>query len=167
MTKLCGAKNRSGSLCKRAPAKGRNRCKLHGGATLQGKNAPNYKHGLYSKYLGPELNEVLRDIDETGEDIFDSSQDIKLTKALVFYCHQILQDRVGEIENTERVTVILERLTKMKQRSQALEIERKKLIPISEIEGFLKHISDVLNNHFDLEKVSLLLQEIRSFKTNC
>ena len=161
----CGAKNRKGSSCKRAPAKGRNRCKLHGGAALRGKSSPNYKHGFFSKYLGPELNEVLRDIDETGEDIFDSSQDIKLTKALVYYCQQILQDRVGELENTERVTAILERLTRMKLKCQALELERKKLIPIAEIEGFLAHISQVLHNHFDSEKISNILQEIRSYRT--
>lgn len=44
----CGAKTRSGGCCKRAPAKGRSRCRLHGGATKR-------KHGLRSKDAGNQL----------------------------------------------------------------------------------------------------------------
>lgn len=49
----CGAKTRAGTPCKRAPATGRTRCKLHGGASLSGPASPTWKHGRYSKVLGP------------------------------------------------------------------------------------------------------------------
>lgn len=49
--KRCGAKTRSGAPCKRAPAAGRTRCRMHGGATPVGPALPQFKHGRYSKYL--------------------------------------------------------------------------------------------------------------------
>jgi hypothetical protein len=48
----CGAKTRSGALCKSAPVTGRRRCRMHGDA--DGSGAPrgskngNYKHGRYT-----------------------------------------------------------------------------------------------------------------------
>jgi hypothetical protein len=51
----CGAKNRAGAPCKRWPAKGRSRCRLHGGATP-------IKHGLYSKDTPKTLGERIREM---------------------------------------------------------------------------------------------------------
>lgn len=53
--KVCGAKTRRGSPCQRRPARGRNRCKLHGGATPRGIGSPHFKTGKYSKYLPDRL----------------------------------------------------------------------------------------------------------------
>ena len=41
----CGAKTRAGSPCQKPPIQGRTRCRLHGGASLVGKDHPNYQHG--------------------------------------------------------------------------------------------------------------------------
>lgn len=50
----CGAKTRSGGACKqRAMPNGR--CRMHGGASLGGAAAANFKHGRYSKYLPARL----------------------------------------------------------------------------------------------------------------
>lgn len=49
----CGARTRSGELCKSAPVTGRRRCRMHGGAA--GSGAPtgprngNFRHGRYTK----------------------------------------------------------------------------------------------------------------------
>lgn len=52
---LCGAKTRGGGTCKR-PGKGAGgRCRLHGGASLVGRNSPTWKHGRWSKYLPEAL----------------------------------------------------------------------------------------------------------------
>jgi hypothetical protein len=48
MGKICGAKTRSGKPCQKPPAKGRNRCRLHGGASPRGKDSARYRHGTYS-----------------------------------------------------------------------------------------------------------------------
>jgi hypothetical protein len=41
----CGAKTRSGNPCQKPPLQGKARCRLHGGASLSGKDHPNYQHG--------------------------------------------------------------------------------------------------------------------------
>lgn len=54
----CGARTRSGGTCRRAPAAGRTRCRLHGGASLAGAASPSFKHGRYSRYLPTRLAEA-------------------------------------------------------------------------------------------------------------
>lgn len=51
--KRCGCPTRQGdhTPCQRWPAKGRTRCKLHGGATLVGPAHGRYQNGRYSDYL--------------------------------------------------------------------------------------------------------------------
>lgn len=51
---ICGAKNRQGNPCKRAPMPN-GRCHLHGGKSLKGTASPTYKHGGRSKYLPQRL----------------------------------------------------------------------------------------------------------------
>ena len=50
MSKLCGAKNRSGGKCKKA-GMANGRCKFHGGASLSGPAHPNFRSGRHSKFL--------------------------------------------------------------------------------------------------------------------
>lgn len=40
---ICGAKTRSGKVCKNPPVNGRNRCRMHGGMTPRGINHYNYQ----------------------------------------------------------------------------------------------------------------------------
>ena len=47
--RVCGAKTRKGRPCQNAPVLGRNRCRMHGGASLRGAAHPNFKHGRRSK----------------------------------------------------------------------------------------------------------------------
>ena len=60
----CGAKTRSGEPCKRAPVKGKTRCKLHGGASA-GPGAGNSNaatHGIYAKHLTEDEQAIYNDI---------------------------------------------------------------------------------------------------------
>ena len=47
----CGAKSRQGTPCKRAPVRGRRRCRLHGGATPWGPASPHWRTGRHSRVL--------------------------------------------------------------------------------------------------------------------
>lgn len=47
--KVCGAKTRNGGTCRKPPMLGRTRCKLHGGASLQGPAHPRYIDGRASR----------------------------------------------------------------------------------------------------------------------
>lgn len=46
---VCGAKTRTGAACKNRPVTGKQRCRMHGGASPSGEGHWNYKHGFYSK----------------------------------------------------------------------------------------------------------------------
>jgi hypothetical protein len=46
----CGAKTRSGWLC-RQPAMKNGRCRLHGGKSLSGRDHGRYRTGLYTKEM--------------------------------------------------------------------------------------------------------------------
>lgn len=66
MATRCGAKTRSGEPCKRAPVKGKTRCKLHGGAST-GPNEPNTRdnaatHGIYRQHLTDDEQSVYDEI---------------------------------------------------------------------------------------------------------
>jgi len=45
----CGAQTRSGAPCRNRPVAGKQRCRMHGGASLSGEQHWNYKHGFYTK----------------------------------------------------------------------------------------------------------------------
>src|SRR5262249_6908633 len=49
--RVCGAKTRSGTPCRRRPLAGRNRCRLHGGSTPAGIASPHFRHGKRSRYF--------------------------------------------------------------------------------------------------------------------
>lgn len=58
---VCGATNRQGEPCQRPPLKGKKRCRLHGGKSLEtNKNA--VKHGIYRKTLSEEEQAMWLDI---------------------------------------------------------------------------------------------------------
>ncbi|MBO1903998.1 HGGxSTG domain-containing protein [Microvirga sp. 3-52] len=56
-TRQCGAKTRLGEPCKRSPAPGKVRCRLHGGApgsgAPKGERNGNWKGGRYSRSIAP------------------------------------------------------------------------------------------------------------------
>jgi hypothetical protein len=84
----CGAKTRSGEPCRRSPAPGKVRCRLHGGAlgsgAPKGERNGNWKGGRYSRVATPEqrrkawqeywaakrvLNTALADIPDITEEL--------------------------------------------------------------------------------------------------
>lgn len=57
----CGAKTRSGVPCRNPPVTGKNRCRMHGGATGSGAQPGNQnalKHGLYSRQERENRSEI-------------------------------------------------------------------------------------------------------------
>jgi len=61
--KICGGKKRDGKPCQKPPMVGRERCKLHGGATPIHQNAGNHsavKHGFYSRRFTDDEMEALK-----------------------------------------------------------------------------------------------------------
>lgn len=56
----CGARTKSGGVCKNRPLSGRKRCKFHGGATPRGPDSANWEHGRKAYQFHGELLEKFR-----------------------------------------------------------------------------------------------------------
>ena len=104
--KLCGAKTRSGDPCKNyAMANGR--CRMHGGKstgpkdkTKLQKNKNAEKHGLFTKYLPAETNEIIELVDNMDKlDLL--WENIKIQAAAIIRSQKIMyvKDREDIDEN--------------------------------------------------------------------
>lgn len=85
----CNARNRFGLHCALRSMIGSQRCYSHGGASLKGALAPNYKHGRYSKFMKLQL----------AQRFMETTEDPELLS---------LRDDVALV--TERISQLLERV---------------------------------------------------------
>ena len=74
---VCGATTRSGAPCRRAPVPGRQRCKLHGGASPRGVASASWRHGRYSQAVPQRLRERF-DASITDPDLLSHRRDLAL-----------------------------------------------------------------------------------------
>jgi hypothetical protein len=116
----CGAKLRSYArnhgpefyrLCPEAPGwktdhEGQGKCKRHGGLTPS-------KHGLYSSIQRPRLQEIIKEIQESGADPFDLVPEIELLRAHIRDYHERCE---GEPE-AEAVSMLIDRTSKVIERA--------------------------------------------------
>lgn len=84
----CNAQTRSGTACKRHPAPGRRRCRLHGGCAT----GPTGGHGLYRQPTDAELASVSSDV--------DLGQEIKLARVMLSRAWGMWRDPTRPIEET-------------------------------------------------------------------
>lgn len=161
---ICGAKTKgSGSSCQRRPAKGSNRCKLHGGASLKGTEPPAYKHGLYSKYAGDSLKDVLAELQEADpEELMSVHEEIRLLKGLIISSNALKKD-FSDLRDLETISKVIDRLIYSVQRSVALQIEQQRLVPASDIERFLDFLESLLIERIG-EQGHELIDEFKNFK---
>lgn len=125
--KYCGAKTRSGGKCKRPAGwgtehPGDGRCKLHGGASPRGVASPNFKTGLYSRYLPDAIQQKVQTF--LDADPLELISEMALLRAL-------LAEYVGRFDGiaptardialladlAERVGKFSERINKMRNES--------------------------------------------------
>lgn len=59
-SKICGAKTRAGTPCKKPPVAGKKRCRMHGGLTPVGPASPHYQNGRHSRYMPTGIAEKFR-----------------------------------------------------------------------------------------------------------
>jgi hypothetical protein len=163
--KKCEAKTKStGKPCQRAPVKGRERCKLHGGATLQGADSPRYKHGMYSKYAGSQLKEVLAQLEDvSSEELIQPDAEIKLMQALLMKCKS-LQNGLDDLNDLDTISKIIERLIHAKQRSQKIMLEQERLIPATDIRLFLNWMEELLVNRIGESEAMPVMNQLSTFK---
>lgn len=160
----CGAKTRDGSPCQKHPVKGAERCHLHGGRSRKGPDHPGWKHGLYSKHAGPELSEILDELEDVdSESLIDPKSEIKLMQALILHS-KALKREVSDLEDLERLSRIVDRLVFSKQRSQKILLEQQRLIPASDIERFLDFLEDLLIKQVDSGAAHQVMKQLKNFR---
>lgn len=113
--KLCGAKTRNGEPCKNyAMANGR--CRMHGGkstgpkdkvkaAESQKKNKNAEKHGLFSKYLPEETNDII-EIINTMDRLDLLWENIKIQAAAIIRSQKIMYVKDREDKDKDITKVI-------------------------------------------------------------
>lgn len=160
----CGAKTRSGSPCNNPPVKGGRRCRMHGGKSLKGTDSPTWKHGLYSKYAGESLKEVLAELEDIStEELIQPEQEIRLMAALIMKCKG-LNNGLSDMKGLDTLSKVIERLITAKQRSQAIMIEQQRLIPAKDVERFLDWMEERLIDRIGREQGSDIMDELQTFR---
>lgn len=161
---ICGAKTRSGGQCQNSPVKNSNRCRMHGGKSLKGTDSPRYKHGLYSKYAGESLKEVLDELEDvSSEELVRPDNEIKLMQALLMKCKS-LENGMDDLKDLDTISKIIDRLIHAKQRSQAIMLEQSRLIPAEDIELFLDWMQQLLSDRIGHDKANEITDELSNFK---
>jgi hypothetical protein len=162
---ICGAQAKStGKPCQRAPVKGRERCSLHGGHQPRGVEHHNYKSGLYSKYAGSQLKDVLAQLEDVdSEELIRPDAEIKLMQALLIKCRS-LEDGLDDLNDLDTISKIIERLIHAKQRSQKIMIEQERLIPATDIQLFLNWMEELLVNRMGESEAMPVMNQLSNFK---
>ena len=107
--KACGAKTRGGGTCKKAPVKGKTRCKLHGGATPSGPANANFKHGRYATVFRGQLAEkFLHATDETAP--LDLLPELAVQRALLSQHIETISQKTNKpsIDELKSISVLAE-----------------------------------------------------------
>ncbi len=79
---ICGAKTRDGDPCQNPPLAGRERCRMHGGASPAGMASPRFKTGKFSRYLPERLLERYEEAQQ-DEALLELRDEIALSDARV------------------------------------------------------------------------------------
>jgi|SRR3954464_9304605 hypothetical protein len=99
----CGAKNRQGEPCKKAPMKGKSRCRSHGGKSLAGKDSKVYRHGIYSEtYTAEEI----KSLDYLKERLSSVDDEITLTRIRLLRAQKAEQRAVNDPKTAMEVDEI-------------------------------------------------------------
>ena len=111
----CKAKSkRSQKQCGRNASRGFEVCNIHGGKSRVGALHPNYKHGLYSKFLPSRFAHLFESLE--GSDILDLTEDAKLLKVRII-------DLIKRVDAGESGTRWKQALQLFRQISKAKEPE--------------------------------------------
>ena len=159
----CNAKTRTGTPCKRSPAKGSTRCRLHGGATPKGIDSPHFKHGMYSKYAGESLKQVLSDLENfSSDELINPENEIRLMQALIISAEALKND-IPDLKDLDTLSKIIDRLVTAKQRSMMIQVEQQRLVPVSDIERFLDYVETLLIDRIGDDGYAII-EQFKNFK---
>ncbi len=145
---ICGAKTRQGTPCARRPARGRTRCRLHGGATPRGRASPHFKTGEYSKFLPDSLIGRYEEA-QADSDLRSLHRDIAILQVrIVELCQLVRHDGSPE---TDRWWGMIAKTILLKNRvinqEAKLLVGKRQVISIERLMTLLAAIQRVIFRH--------------------
>jgi len=137
---------------------------MHGGKSLKGTASKTWRSGLYSKYAGSQLRDVLAELEGVdNEELIKADNELKLLQALIIQS-KALQDGTGDLEDLDTISKVIDRLVKAKQRSQKIMLEQERLIPASDIKIFLNFVETTLIRFTGQDEAFDIMSELKNFK---
>ena len=141
---ICGAKNRQGIPCGNKAGKstdhiGVGRCKMHGGRN-QSPLAKNWKHGLNSKIATqhPMLRQKMEEL-AAAQDVFDLREEILKIRAII--------EMMADKEDWDNVVRFSMDVTRAVERLHNIEVGRRLVISIDNVQPIIHNIITVINKH--------------------
>lgn len=163
--KICGAKTKKdGSPCKKPAGWGTDhvgigKCKLHGGASP-------VKHGLYSKYTGHRLAEMVDKL-SNDEELLDLRKTIALQQSLILSILEKLDS--GELEFNQSIAKTLnslaDKLGRNVERRQKVEEGEKYVLEVREVQNIVNQVVMIVKDEIEdpkvVKKIAGKLQEVK------
>lgn len=164
--KYCEALTRTGAKCQQ-PAGwgtdhfGEGRCKLHAGSSLRGADHPNFKTGIYSKYVRADIRDKIETYLEA--DPFDLTNELALTRALLADYLSRFQDGVPMgLDSIDAMTVLTDRIRKTVE--TIVKIRNESALTAAEVTFLATRIVGLLDKYIDdPDKREACKQELFSF----
>ncbi len=158
MTDICGAKTKAtGEPCRRPRGWGASntsgRCKFHGGASPRGPAHAQWRHGMYSKYGthdGQDVQAILESLDPDEELASVEGEVLYYVARLSAWIER--NRGAWTLDQLGQVSILLERLSTIKQRHQRLQIQRAALIERSVVRVWIEHVRHVAEEYIKDER---------------
>lgn len=147
--RICGAKTRSGKPCQKSPMEGRNRCRLHGGATPRGAFSPHFKHGKYSRYLPHDVRQMYQRA-LSDPDMISVRDEIALIRAMITHrlehWPESAEGRLSraELRAMQSIRRDVDRVRKLVLTQHRINHEKSKLITADEVLILIGQVLDVI-----------------------
>lgn len=142
---ICGAKTKKdGSPCQKPAGWGTDhpgigKCKLHGGASP-------IKHGMYSKYTGHRLAEMVDKLAE-DEELLDLRKSIALQQSIILSILEKLDE--GELQFNQSLAKTLntlaDKLGRNIERRQKVEEGEKYILEVTEVQNIVNQVVTIVN----------------------
>ena len=159
MGRVCGAKTRQGNPCQRSPARGRTRCRLHGGATPRGRASPHFKTGKYSSLLPDRLIGRYEE-GQAAADLRSLRSEIALLQVRIIELLGQLKDASPENKPIwEMIGNAIMLKAKMLRHESKLRVDKRQMIPVDEMMVLVAALCDVINRHVTDPKIKAAISE--------
>ncbi len=159
MGRVCGAKTRQGNPCQLPPARGRTRCRLHGGATPRGRASPHFKTGKYSSFLPDRLIGRYEE-GQAAADLRSLRSEIALLQVRIIELLGQLKDASPENKPIwDMIGKAIMLKAKVLRQESKLCVDKRQMIPVDEVMVLVVAMFDVIHRHVTDQKVKVAIDE--------